>query len=124
MTALALQTNKWCPHCSRDLSTHAFGVNRAKGDGLQSWCRDCMRPTVQAAKRRYKIMPGMSASTVVEGFGRMTNCPRCSQLLYEEPAMYRCRWGCGRLFLKQGASFVDQMNFERVSGLYAVSETL
>lgn len=34
---------KRCGMCGRDLDASAFGANRSKPDGLQSYCRDCMR---------------------------------------------------------------------------------
>lgn len=33
---------KRCGMCGRDLEESAFGANRSKPDGLQSYCRDCM----------------------------------------------------------------------------------
>lgn len=48
---------------------------------------------------------------------RPTYCPRCSQLLQQEPAFAYCRWGCARFFPIVGASYVEQYRWELTSGL-------
>jgi predicted HicB family RNase H-like nuclease len=42
---------KWCPRCTSWKNRSAFGANRAKGDGLASYCRDCARTMLDEARR-------------------------------------------------------------------------
>lgn len=69
--------------------------------------------------RHYRVDPDSIPEAVVEGGFEveMTYCPRCGQLLSEEPALYYCKWGCTRVFQKNGARLRDQIEFERKSGL-------
>jgi hypothetical protein len=39
---------KRCPRCQQDKESAAFGMNRARRDGLQVHCRDCKRVVQQA----------------------------------------------------------------------------
>ena len=44
---------KRCPHCGTgDLA--AFGKNRSRPDGLQSWCRVCMNEWGSASRKGKK----------------------------------------------------------------------
>ena len=50
-------------------------------------------------------------------YERVERCPRCDQLVQQEPAACVCRWGCGRIWRIVGASTSEQYEFERASGL-------
>jgi len=52
---------------------------------------------------------------------RPRRCPKCEELLDQEPGYSRCRWGCGKLWPIRGASLVQQMEFERRSGLLLIA---
>ena len=46
-----------------------------------------------------------------------THCPKCQGLLEREPAFFRCRHGCGKLYPVRGGEFGAQTEHERRSGL-------
>ena len=50
-------------------------------------------------------------------YQRATHCPRCAQLLTQEPGASACRHGCGRIWRIVGTSTTDQYEWERASGL-------
>ena len=52
---------------------------------------------------------------------RPRRCPKCDVLLDQEPGYARCRWGCGKLWPIRGASLVQQLEFERRSGLLLIA---
>ena len=58
---------KRCGMCGRDLESSAFGANRSKPDGLQSYCRDCMR-RIRAFSRTPREL---SESRAERDFNRM-----------------------------------------------------
>lgn len=44
---------KVCSHCGRELPVSEFNKRNASSDGLQQWCRDCMRNAhVESNSRR------------------------------------------------------------------------
>jgi len=50
-----METKK-CPKCGRELPLTEFHKNGRNSDGLQTYCRSCMRSyTVAATKRRSAI---------------------------------------------------------------------
>ncbi len=38
---MALEPKKQCPSCKKDLAISEFWKNRARKDGLSSWCKKC-----------------------------------------------------------------------------------
>jgi hypothetical protein len=44
-------------------------------------------------------------------------CPRCSQVLQQEPAFAYCKYGCGRVFIVDRRLLGMQYRYELVSGL-------
>jgi hypothetical protein len=44
---------KWCPSCQRDLSHSDFGKNAKRYDGLQGWCKECVRANHAVNRGRY-----------------------------------------------------------------------
>ena len=46
-----------------------------------------------------------------------TACPKCGYDLEREPAFFRCRHGCGKLWPVRGGAFDRQTDYERRSGL-------
>jgi hypothetical protein len=68
--------------------------------------------------RRYKVEPELRPEQFDEGLRvRPRHCPRCGQLLQQEPSAVYCRWGCTRRFLLVGCAVQDQFEWERSSGL-------
>lgn len=45
---------KYCPSCDTEKPTDEFGKNRARKDGLQTYCKTCMTLAVQMSKRNSK----------------------------------------------------------------------
>lgn len=39
---IEIPSSKKCPHCDVEKSVDHWGKNRARSDGLASWCKDCM----------------------------------------------------------------------------------
>jgi len=68
--------------------------------------------------RRYKVGPELRPQQFAEGLRvRPVHCPRCRQLLQQEPSGVYCRWGCARRFMLVGCAVQDQFEWERSSGL-------
>jgi len=85
-----------------------------------SICPPCYRPQSRASRKRRRAL----ADEPVFQHGlpvRPRRCPRCEELLDQEPGYSRCRWGCGKLWPIRGASLVRQLEFERRSGLLLVT---
>lgn len=59
-----------------------------------------------------------TASWFSEGLAvRPVHCPRCGQLLQQEPAAVYCKYGCTRRWPIAGGSINEQLEWERQSGL-------
>ena len=43
--------HKWCPQCSAILPLNSFGICRARKDGLNLYCKACIRKKVQRSRR-------------------------------------------------------------------------
>lgn len=54
---------KWCPGCEQNMCYSAFGPNKARKDGLQSYCRKCF--SVKHATFRQKNLEHVRESTRV-----------------------------------------------------------
>jgi hypothetical protein len=86
-----------------------------------SCCPSCYRSQRSAVRRRRRARAELEP-VVEQGLPvRPRRCPKCEELLDQEPGYSRCRWGCGKLWPIRGASLVDQLEFERRSGLLLIA---
>lgn len=44
---------KYCAHCKKWLSVNQFHQNRAKADGLSSYCKDGMKKVVNESRKKH-----------------------------------------------------------------------
>ncbi|MBA7626052.1 hypothetical protein ES703_33490 [subsurface metagenome] len=65
---------KWCPSCGRLKPYSEFHRNRARPDGFQTWCNECMKnPEYQAQYyliNRDKLLPKHNESAWASYFRR------------------------------------------------------
>jgi hypothetical protein len=86
-----------------------------------SCCPSCYRSQRSTVRRRRRALAELEP-VVEQGLPvRPRRCPKCEELLDQEPGYSRCRWGCGKLWPIRGASLVDQLEFERRSGLLLIA---
>ena len=52
---------------------------------------------------------------------RVERCPKCHQLLVQEPSACSCRFGCGSIFVLVDGSRTEQNEYERVMRLRNVN---
>lgn len=51
---------KVCSHCGRELPVSEFNKRSASSDGLQNWCRDCMRKSHNESYSRRRALSSLS----------------------------------------------------------------
>lgn len=57
-----------------------------------------------------------SLATLARGVNReLTRCPKCHQRLVDEGVAYSCRFGCGKMWYKLGASVAELSERERMA---------
>ena len=44
--------NKHCPDCEREKPIYAFGIDRSRSDGLNLYCRTCIRKKRQETRQK------------------------------------------------------------------------
>lgn len=94
---------------------------RLKAPFMVSCCPSCYRSQSGAGRKRQSALADPEP-VIQHGLSvRPRRCPKCEELLYQEPAYSRCRWGCGKLWPIRGASLVQQLEFERRSGLLLIA---
>jgi hypothetical protein len=82
-----------------------------------------MKRTPLKRSRRPALDSPLRSAQFEEGLhARPLHCPRCGQVLQQEPSSVYCRWGCTRRFVLAGARISDQFEWERSSGLLSHSE--
>mgnify|MGYP001618511230 FL=1 len=54
---------KWCGRCKAFKPTNTFGPNAARPDGLQSYCRECLKPYQRAAEVQHRREFGLRPVT-------------------------------------------------------------
>jgi ribosomal protein S27AE len=90
-----------CPRCGRGILVQG------------RWAPYCRRVCFQLARAEAKP-PACFTGTIRPG---TTRCPRCGDLLAEEGGFLHCRYGCGRIWLIDGASIAAQIEYERHAGV-------
>lgn len=54
------EATKVCSHCGRELRVSEFNKRSASSDGLQKWCRDCMRKSYNESYSRRRASSTLS----------------------------------------------------------------
>lgn len=55
---------KVCPHCHRELPVTEFHASRSSADGLQGWCKECMK---EHSKEHYSRLKAERPIPIGEG---------------------------------------------------------
>ena len=50
----SLESNKYCHKCSKDLPRSSFSGNKRRKDGLQSYCKLCMKVQNKSNYKKHK----------------------------------------------------------------------
>lgn len=99
-----------------------FQAYRAYADLVSTSFEDAiLRAKAMLRKPGRKPIPQGEAVFPTGWKVRMERCPRCGQLLQQEPGGMYCRWGCTRRFPLEGAPIAQQFEWERHSGLIGPS---
>ena len=101
-----------CPVC--------YGLCRYLYPLSDRWlCRNCWNwYSTRSHRAPIEIVDITVGASDPRAFARRpSSCPRCGQLLQQEPAFAYCRWGCARTFRIVGGSFTAQHDYEVTNGL-------